>query len=116
MLCGSLLTAASSSWLGWRDEAALKPEILRGVPCQLSGEGLPVAAAKPRAHAEAAADDGTMDKIRALQHRRGQGAPRPGEAEAAADRRKQTFAHALVVTRRALRTLLLNPCTSPPLA
>ena len=105
-----------SSWLGWRDEAALRREILPAVPSQLPGKGLPSAAAKLRGRAEAAAE--AADRIRSnrQKHRRGQGAALPGEAEGAADPRNNAFARALILTRQALRTPLLNPCMSLPLA
>ena len=51
-----------SSSLGWRDEAALRREILPAVPSQLPGKGLPSAAAKLRGRAEAAAE--AADRIR----------------------------------------------------
>ena len=108
-----------SSSLGWRDEAALRREILRAVPSQLPGKGLPSAAAKLRGRAEAAAEAADRSRSNGQKHRRGQGAALPGEAEGAADPRKwrnNAFARALILTRQALRTPLLNPCMSLPLA
>ena len=105
-----------SSWLGWRDEAALRREILRAVPSQLPGKGLPSAAAKLRGRAEAAAEAADRRRSNSQKHRRGQGAALPGEAEGAADPRNNAFARALILTRQALRTPLLNPCMSLPLA
>ena len=105
-----------SSWLGWRDEAALRREILPAVPSQLPGKGLPSAAAKLRGRAEAAAEAADRRRSNCQKHRRGQGAALPGEAEGAADPRNNAFARALILTRQALRTPLLNPCMTLPLA
>ena len=105
-----------SSWLGWRDEAALRRAILSAVPSQLPGKGLPSAAAKLRGRAEAAAEAADRRRSNGQKHRRGQGAALPGEAEGAADPRNNAFARALILTRQALRTPLLNPCMSLPLA